>query len=1337
MRMTSWFVTALAVAHSLTALSAPPGLPEVQPPFAPSKTGRQQAELKTFNVLEPPWNPTPKRRPNPTLVSGNKSISVNGLNAYGFEPSHTITVFVNGRKLAAGQFWGSTKDAGYGYPFKLKDGAESKVSFDTNSRSITFSKECELTPAAEPVVYSHTLKALDSGQVRLNWDLGLSSEAYLKLREKLYFHPSFSFDAACRALGVSIDGERLALSPVEEIKQLTPSQSGVRGRPLKSFKNCGMLTVAPDNPLEGFSLVFDGKADVTVNEQYYQDRYSLYVTASSPDLPTGAMVIDFGTVALAAAEDPPPLGGVDFWATDRMHIPAPTTRNLMPNPSFEQGLRYWTWWSAGGIIYSPSNIPCYEITRDAKVGRQALRSNGTQGNKHLTSFPIPVELGKEYTLSFYAKADQPVPFILGAGSDWGHGLSQKWQVGKDWERKTCSFKATGKPFVQIYFQGWGVTIDGVQLEEGGKATAFVGPVVEGRLATAHPDNSLQPGQPFDAVLELHGTPELSGEAVVTVFNYYRETVYGGKLPFSLDKDGGARLALPIDPKPLGEGVFVVRAEYRTAGEAPLVDYYRLSVMTYLEGKHATREFFGNLDSAGRITRGDDLARMTVRWGWGATHPVNANRYEFYESHGVPNYCATIEDLLDTDQQKALYGEGYLKYGDRGSAEFRTRLDSLTSKEELVEKISFDLAKKYPGWKRWTWSGESDGRSTWIRTGNFAEHAKLIRAMRRGIKRANPDAIVLPDQGPANMESGWKQIDAFLSPVTTEGKFKWDAVAIHPYIYPDDLDARTAALVALMAKYGYGPETPIYFTEAGNVTDVNLPQWGENGCYDSFWGGRPTYDTGWREFLKAAWDARLYLVGLKYWPHIQYVSIWTSRTTFDLSFAPLMDCKMVNTLGHLFGNPKFVADISPIEGVKGMAFTDETGRGLAAVWSTGNGGDAERGLKPGPKLRVNFGSDIPEFIDLMGNIREAKPKDGLYEIPLCPAPLFVRGPDGSAARLAAALNAAEVVGAGSVIKAEVFPNLDGRLTATLANKTAGELDGTLTANGKPLPFRVPASGKTQVVLAEGLPTAPGVMGEWKGTLNMALSNGSATSIDWSLAWFFVPHAATPLPLNPDAPEWKTIPAFPLTNWHMAAGATGGQLGDLDAKFQLAWDKDNLYLRVDCADDHFLVEPELWKAEPPPVRARKLYDFDGCAEVYFDTYANARGNLGKGHDQDDYRFDFYAGDGAAANGTGTVCRLYRVFHQLAGGLTFPTDEEAAKAIQCQFIRDGNRYRYVMGFPQRQIQPLELVKGYTAGFGLYIHDKEPGDKDPKKGLSLATEPGAHCNHRPDLYPLMILKE
>ena len=88
--------------------------------------------------------------------------------------------------------------------------------------------------------------------------------------------------------------------------------------------------------------------------------------------------------------------------------------------------------------------------------------------------------------------------------------------------------------------------------------------------------------------------------------------------------------------------------------------------------------------------------------------------------------------------------------------------------------------------------------------------------------------------------------------------------------------------------------------------------------------------------------------------------------------------------------------------------------------------------------------------------------------------------------------------------------------------------------------------------------------------------------------------------------------------------------------------------------------------------------------------------------------------------------------------PNDKDCAsgKKLKCEFRRDGGRYSYVMVFPLRYIMPIVLEKGSIAGLGLYIHDKDPGEKEPTKGLSLVTEPGAHCNFRPDLYPLMILK-
>jgi len=1184
----------------------------------------------------------------PSLRSGNKQVaSRQWPSGFNVEHDQIFSVMVDGK------IFGYCQVKGLGAASLAVDKAENNFSCD-----------------------GQTASALADGKVKISWE-GAPGRAF------------FYFDGRCRELGMSLNGEKL--------------------KP-QTIKGGATLAVSPDKPAAGFTVSFGPEFELRLTDELgkYNDRW---VMESVQPLAQGSFVIDLGPSAVAAPDAPPPVGGVDFWGRYRMNVPASPTRNLFPNPSFEQGLRYWTW-KTGKYVPQPDKPPCYELSRDAKFGRFALKSNGTQGNAPLISFPVPVVCGKDYTLSFHAKADQPTTFTL----------LKNWKADKQWERHVLTFKPDN-PFLQLTFNGPGVTIDGLQLEEGDKATAFAAPPVEARLLSSDPDNSLQPGKPFDTALELSGVPGLSGETKVTVSDFYREQLFAAQYPFALDKDGGVRIPLTLDSQTLGKGVFVMKVEFNVPGTPAYCDYYRLSVMDYLEKKRATARFFSNQCHAFYISRGDDLAKMYGRWGWGSISYGDYNPEEtaFNAKHDITSavhlVCGFHVVSHDHEVKKLT------------SIAFES--DAISDADaKIVEETAYAVAKRNPTLTSWAFAGESECSSKLLRAGKFADFAKAQIATSRGVKRANPNAVVMPDSGTSGFSKlrGYQETEGYLA--ASQGKVKWDAIATHPYGYCDDLDESTVQLIELMAKYGYGKETPIYFVEAGNEDSTAIQEWGDNGCHDSYQAGRPSYDTSWREFLQASWDARLYLVALKYWPQVQQVNIWTHRPFMDVNFAPLMLCKAVNTLGSLFGNPKFVADIAPVEGVKGLAFSDENGRGLAALWSVGKDGDVERGLKPGPTLRADFGADTPEFIDLMGNVRAAKPVDGRYAIPLTPAPLFVRGPAGSAARLAAALNQAEVVGAGSTVRVNVLPDTNGKLVAELVNKTSLRQVGKLGRGNAELPFDLAPSGNGRIAL-DDIPTIPGKLQKWRETLQIKLANGSATESAQELAWFFVPHVAAPLPLDPAAPEWKTIPAIPVANWHLEPGAKGGQDGDLEAKFQMAWDKSNLYLRVECHDDHFVLSaPDKWR----PAKA-SLYHNDGCVETYFDTGANGRGNLSKGYDQDDYRFDFYAGGREAVDGPGSVWRLVKVYHQLAGGVSMPSDEEAAKEVKCEFRRAGNNYAYVMVFPQRQIEPLALRPGFTAGFGLYVHDKEPGEKDPLKGLSLATEPGAHCYCRPDLWPLMIL--
>jgi len=664
------------------------------------------------------------------------------------------------------------------------------------------------------------------------------------------------------------------------------------------------------------------------------------------------------------------------------------------------------------------------------------------------------------------------------------------------------------------------------------------------------------------------------------------------------------------------------------------------------------------------------------------------------------------------------------------------------REKQLEEIAYNIVKRYPWGTSWAFSTEVEGRSPLTKSGKFDEWAKVQLAVSRGIKRAKPDAISLPDGGTSGFSRlrGYRETEGYLA--ATAGKVKWDAIATHPYGAIDDLDTVSDMLIELTAKYGY-KDIPIDYTEGFNVTHTKLPEWGDDGCYDNYNAGKPSYDFGWREYLHAAWIARTYITCLKYWPRVRSFNIWTSRPYMDQYLTPIASCKVPNTLGHLLGKPKFKADVRPASGIRGYVFEDGQGRGLAAVWCSID--KVEEGIERGPELSVKFEGGIPEFIDLMGNPRLPKIENGVVSIPLSPAPLFIRSAKGGADKLANALNNADVSGAASALKVVIQPDLDGGIEAATSNLTGKDLSGTLKIGDNSIPFAIPAKGNVVNRLKEGVKPVPGKLYTWKGDIGIEFPNGRKDSAKWDMQFFYVPHADKPLPLDPLASEWGKIPAIQMNNWFIQKlsgekSVEGVYPGDLDAKFQLAWDKDNLYLRIECKDDKFvLTNPARWKksiggSDP------QLYMNDGCVELYLDTGANGRSNTFKGFDQDDYRYDFYAGSSAATDGPGTVYRLREVFIQLAGGIGMPSKEDAAKNVKCEYRRNGNAYSYVIILPQIYIEPLRLEKGWRAGFGLYVHDKDTGEKSnpasPEKGVSISTKKGVHCDYRPDLWPIMVLE-
>jgi len=1328
---------ASAVAWSLVPFSLhakeEQALPNPSAPFQVLKGSRLDPELKVGTFVR-----DGKTYDQPSLVIGNKRIGVRE-SARGFETDsdQLVCLFVDNRQILNFSFWASQAESGMGFPFKLKEGTRTELKANAADKTITYSKPYVL-PGGGNATFTYTLKALTGSKVELSWDLGIS-------QEKLATMPK-DFGVGLWMVSPENDGYQPFLVnkqplPLGDASKLTSKEQELRhGDGLE-------LIYAQEKPLQGFTLTLPDDHGFGLNaaapSQGKKQAGFIIRAGSKTLLSRDKVVIDFGEVAGKDAAAPPAVAGIDFWARDVTCVPAPTTRNIMPNPSFEQGLRYWGWWGGGGQ-YVPSEIPAYSIVDGGKFGRKCLRLMQSQGGKPMQSFSIPIVKGKTYTLSFYGKAEKPnadlalginCP-VLGSQFNWGTALATHHKLNPEWERKSITFTADQNAISLMIAPINGVLLDGLQLEEGSVPSEFVAPEIEGLLTTSDPDNALAVGTPLKAVFELYGKPEAKGEVELAVVNYYREKIYDTKVQFALDKEGVGRIELPWESAKLGTGVFVVQADYRLDSGAALRDYYRFSIMDFLENKHATKDIFGSLCGiAAGLTRGDDQARNYMRWGFGSMTYFFDKKEEFdlMTKYRMTNWMLCVSDIASKEDREVVQM-------------LQTQATAVTpDQEKQIEEISYRTALSHPWGKAWCFSTETEGRSPLVRQGKFDEWAKVQLAFHRGIKRATSDATVFPDGGTSGFGAlrGARETEGYLA--ATQGKVKWDAIATHPYGNIDgvsgcgDLDVETQRMLDLMKKYGYGAETPLDYTEGFNASNLLLPEWGldANGANnDVYNNGRPSYDSGWHEFLQAAWIARTYIICLKYWPQVRSFNIWLSRPYLDMYFAPLDACKIPNTLGHLLGNPKFKANIQPAAGIRGYVFEDEQGRGVASIWCTLD--KVDEGLEQGPVIQVKFPGKVPEFIDLMGNPRQVKSKDGQVAIQLSSAPLFLRTKKGGADKLIAALNQAEVEGAGLALKVAIQPTLGGGIEAVLANQTNRALQGDVTVGKKKTAFDVTPQGSAVYPIQESQGTDAGKLYSWKQTLGVTFAGGRADKVSWDMAYFYVPHTAAPLPADPAAPEWDAIPAIPLTNWHVNEPPPGqapfkaGYPGDLDAKFQLAWDKDNLYLRISAKDDQFvLTEAARWKD-------RDLYMHDACAEVYFDTGANGRSNSMKGYDLDDYRYDFSMGNPEGTIGPGKVYRFAEAFHQLAGGIFMPTKEDAAKNVKCQFQRTADGYAYVIIFPQRYIEPMRLEKGFRAGFGLYLHDKDDPKKDyPNKGVSLTTEPGVTPDRRPDLWPLMILKD
>jgi len=1213
---------------------------------------------------------------------------------------------------------------GWSYPPYCKGRS---LSVDESERVATFTGKWPLTRAGEGpyAEYRASLRLLADGLIRLECVYSFPEGLAEDVRKVRYDHLLFDLPFGVVAgRSVRIDDEQVRFSAAGD--PLTDKSKYVFGP-----KNVTRLEFFADEPDRHLAVGVEKGRGVFVREQRLrgsQGNQCAIVGVSSRNAEI-ALTFDIRRAspeALAHSRDY--FEGIDFYKSDRLHIPRyGLCRNLVQNSSFEAGLRYWRYsatWPAPELFPEP-----YVIDEGvARTGSRSVRLNVEKGRRlrGLATFAIPTEPGKSYTFSFHAKAAQPGASVAVGPTTalWGVFPNGKtFAIGLEWGRHSYTFTAPNNGVV-MRFHGllhggprecgrfW---VDDVQFEKG-ELTEYVRKPVGLELVTNRRDHFFEPGEVMNARLVVKAAPQASGELSVQVEDFGNRVVWQGDFPVKCGADGKVEVRLPLDGR-LPRGIFYVQADVAMADGFGDRDFFRITVVDFLEGRHKHRMLFGSSpgDSFPEQPR---FLRRIRRIGIGSVYdrPRDKSWYDSLAAQGIePAYTNLFPGKR----------AGKLNFRD-----LWTQKELTPEQERIIREHCRETVLARPWLKRWKLLDEPPSTTD---SGLLAQIAEVAY---KAVKEANPEALVLTHT-PCNMSpnGGIRDVDKYLA---AGGAKYMDIVGINCYRHqPDnpDLDADVRKFLEMLAKHGYEGEIHLCGSYHQNY---NLPAYGldaHKGCSsDHFRLGAFSYHGGWGERLCAAYTARSWLIGLKYGKRVRTFVDWvySGRHLLDIDMVPYALSVVPNTLGVLLGNADFVEDVIFDGQVRCYLFQDEHDRPVAALWPLLEA-VARREQAP-PVLRLSGVDPGVEALTLMGAPTDCVEGDALT-LPLGPAPVFLRGPPGSLAALRETLRAARVTGVtpqiarvltrnvGTAVEV-VFLNplsraLSGRARATLGDRTV--FDEALALGPKAeRTFRIDIADRVRPTAFARAPLA---------VLFQADGAAEPLELDAAFTVFGAKRAARAITADGDLADWQGLPALELGSvfyecdvptWlrnKFPDPVPWGGPKDLSVRLQAAWDEENLYLAFVVSDDVFK-----YAAAPGPGSWQ-----GDCLQLYFDTWCDARAKSERGFDYNDYNYDICPG----ADGSCVAFRRVAPEQQLA----FLKTNVFEEAVACVCRREEGRTIYEVAFPKRYLQPIALEPGAAFGFAAFVPDHD-GDY-LKRGLTMTMIPQTSPYMRPHLWPVLVLIE
>lgn len=1115
-----------------------------------------------------------------------------------------------------------------------------------------------------------------------------------------------------------------------------------------------------DMPEQQFSVTIPTGKNSTIWLKYEKNSKEYSIHFARPSYPGEEVkfTLDLRQGIAAAAGNL--RGGVDFKQLENLELPDFSRKNKLENSSFERGLEGWHWPSA--IMYCNQDRqwdwePFSIDPTESYDGKNSLKFTArnvysfTSGYPHIGPTQVIAEPGT-YTLSFYAKRSAKkkseltvwIPgFHNGTGPIDNGKAHWKFNITEQWKRYSVSFRVKqGEPLLYIAFvrtdgerDGF-VWLDAVQLEKGGKATAFQVPPAEGELITSQPDNFISSKDRIDGKLRITtARPGASGKVLVTVKNFFGEVLLNKTYTFRTGKDRKTQIALPLDELP-GLGVFVVRTEYKLDNGETCYDMRRYAQIEFQTRDRLNRKMF-SLDYSHPAMRFDFL-KMLDRWrklGVGSKHHIlsrNAGDWAMYKKYGVEPFNCGMLSYTRGFTNFFIQGKDYPgwiydindKNNDLLLRDFKLDGNGTITPEYLakVKQACKTVAQRYPHVKCWYFGGEISCKlpNDWWKRG--ATHREVIRmvvqllkACAEGTREGNPDAKIVQDC-PANMApwGGIAETDLLLEESNKAG-VKFDMIAIHPYRYsPEnpDLDRDTVEFFKMLEKHGYG-KTKIQWSEGMHWGPFEIPQWGTKCSswveYPTGWRGMISYDMGWTEKKAASWYARAWLVSLKYADRIVGFTAGMTKNNcyMDTRLTPYAAQLMANTLCCILGDAVFKKDVRFAPEMRTYIFEDEKKRPVAAVWCHQE--KVDTGEVEAPMVSADFGGALEGVFDLMNSPRAFK--KGKMTFQVSGFPLFFRGKPGTLNEMIRAFESAQIVSDGAVLPLAISLNPVDTLNAKVQIRNFISRDFTGSFNGRTL--TIPASGENSFTVKLNTPLRSDRITRLDIPLSVRNSAGKKLDRNFKLDAFSVKKVADDATI--DTVDWNHLAQVKIPR---RIGKTGNS-----GTFRMGWNNAGIFIETVVKDDKFL------HIEYPQPSERWKND---CLQIYFDTLANARARNFKGYDEDDYDYAvFPAADGKSAQ----VYRFRTVESQLGLATQAPPDRTFAPDIPCRFKAENGKLIYRVFFPARYLLPIRLQKNFVFGFGLFAADSDAPQK--VNGCLTVDYDAKGCFNRPHTWPAAVLTE